>query len=101
MLKRLLALTVFLACLACSVTASAELIYGGNVSDIINAFKLVGSEIGGFNVWGTEYYTHKGIKRCELHFGNSENNLIRFRLNNDNSVARMLITFPNSSGMET
>ena len=95
MLKKFLILTMFLSCLACSVTANAQSLYSGNVSNVIKAFKMVGNEIG-FSVWGTEYYTYKGIKRCELHFGNTENNLIRFRLNNDNSVARMLITIRNS-----
>ena len=103
MLKKFLVLTAFLTCLACNCAANAQSLYSGDVSNIIDAFKVVGNKLG-FRVWGTEYYTYKGIKRCELHFGNTENNLIRFRLNNDNSVARMLITIPNSydvsSGLE-
>ncbi len=105
-MKRFFVLTTLLACLVCNLTASAESLYRGNVLDVIDAFKLVGNELG-FSLWGTKYYTYKGINRCELHFGNSQNNLIRFRLNNDDSVARMLITIPNSdnvlaleSGME-
>lgn len=105
-MKRFFVLTMLVACFVCNVTASAESLYRGNVSDIIEAFKMVGNELN-FRVWGTEYYTYKGINRCELHFGNSQNNLVRFRLNNDNSVARMLVTIPNSdnfsafeSGME-
>ena len=95
MLKKFFVLTTVLTCLACSVTANAQSLYSGNVSNVIDAFKIVGNEFG-FSVWGTEYYTYKGVKRCELHFGNTENNLVRFRLNNDNSVARVLITIPNS-----
>lgn len=94
-MKRFFVLTMLVACLFCNVTASAESLYRGNVSDIIEAFKMVGNEFN-FRVWGTEYYTYKGINRCELHFGNSQNNLVRFRLNNDNSVARMLVTTSNS-----
>ena len=102
-MKKFFALTMLSVCLFCNVTANAQSLYGGDVSDVINAFKLVGNEFD-FRVWGTEYYTYKGIKRCELHFGNSQDNLIRFRLNNNNSVARMLITFKNSysnSGFES
>ena len=102
MLKKFFVLIIFSACLACSATSNAQSLYSGNVSNVINAFKIVGNELG-FSLWGTEYYTYKGIKRCELHFGNTGDNLIRFRLNNDNSVARMLITIPNSyndSGIE-
>ena len=95
MLKKFFVLIIFSACLACSATSNAQSLYSGNVSNVIDAFKIVGKEFG-FSVWGTEYYTYKGIKRCELHFGNTENNLVRFRLNNDNSVARVLITIPNS-----
>ena len=99
-MKKFFALTTLSVCLLCNVTANARSLYGGNVSDIINAFKVTGN-LFEFSVWGTEYYTYNGIKRCELHFGNSQDNLVRFRLNNDNSVARMLISFPSSSGMDT
>lgn len=102
MLKKFFVLTTFLTCLACGVTTNAQSLYSGDVSNIIDAFKVVGNKLG-FRVWGTEYYTYKGIKRCELHFGNKTDNLVRFRLNNNNSVSRMLITIPNSydtSGIE-
>ena len=99
-MKKIFVLTMLFACLICNAKASAETLYGGNVADIIQVMKSVGNEFG-FSVWGTNYYTtYKGIKRCELHFGNSQNNLIRFRLNNDNSVARMLVSIPNSYNTE-
>lgn len=94
-MKKIFTSTTFLICLFFTMTASAETLYGGHVSDVIQLMKSVGNEIG-FSVWGTEYYTYKGVKRCELHFGHSQNNLIRFRLNNDNSVARMLVSVPSS-----
>ena len=94
-MKKFFASATFLICLFFTTAASAETLYGGNVSDLIQGMKYIGNEVG-FSVWGTEYYTYKGVKRCELHFGQSQNNLIRFRLNNDNSVARMLVSVPNS-----
>ena len=50
-------------------------------------------------LWGKHYYTYEGARRCELYFGNSDNNTIRLRLNNDNTVSRALVTiwFTNSS----
>lgn len=99
-MKKIFASTAFLICLFFTMTASAETLYGGHVSDIIQLMKSVGNELG-FSVWGTEYYTYQGVKRCELHFGSSQNNLIRFRLNSDNSVARMLVSVPNSTNIES
>lgn len=98
-MKKCSVAAIFLFCLIFNVSASAETLYSGNVSDIIQIMKSAGNEFG-FNVWGTEYYTYKGVKRCELHFGHSQNNLIRFRLNNNNSIARMLVSVPNSYNTE-
>ena len=98
-MKKFFASATFLICLFFTTAASAETLYGGDVSDVIQFMKSIGNEVG-FSVWGTEYYTYQGVKRCELHFGHSQNNLIRFRLNNDNSVARMLVSVPNSYDTE-
>lgn len=94
-MRKIFVSAVFLICMVFSMTANAETLYGGDVSDIIQGMKMVGNQFG-FSVWGTEYYTYQGVKRCELHFGQSQNNLVRFRLNNNNSVARMLVSVPNS-----
>lgn len=99
-MKKIFTSATFLICLFFTMTANAETLYGGHVSDIIQLMKSVGNEFG-FSVWGTEYYTYQGVKRCELHFGHSQNNLIRFRLNSDNSVARMLVSVPNSTNTES
>lgn len=98
-MKKFFVSATFLICLIFTITASAETLYGGNVSDVIQLMKSVGNEVG-FSVWGTEYYTYQGVKRCELHFGHSQNNLIRFRLNNDSSVARMLVSIPSSTNTD-
>ena len=98
-MKKFSVAAIFLFCLMFNVSASAETLYAGNVSKVIQFMKSVGDEVG-FSVWGTEYYTYQGVKRCELHFGRSQNNLIRFRLNSDNSVARMLVSVPNSYNTE-
>ena len=69
-------------------------IYDGDAETIIRNINKYCSEKKGFNTWGKEYYTYQGVKRCEAHFGSNNNNLIRFRLNNDGSVSRILITTP-------
>lgn len=66
------------------------------VESVLNFLKRAGDELG-IDVWGTEYYTYKGARRCEVHFGNSRNNTIRLRLNNDNTIARALVTIQASS----
>ncbi len=40
----------------------------------------------GVTLWGKEYYTYKGEQRCQFYFGNNKTNIIRFRVNNDNTV---------------
>ena len=68
-------------------------IYDSNFDEMLPRFKFV-CQVMNVDVWGTEYYTYQGAPRCELHFGDSKHNIIRFRLNNDNSVSRILITTP-------
>lgn len=68
-------------------------IYDSDVENIIGKLQVVCGMFG-IDIWGKEYYTYQGARRCELNFGNSRKNIIRFRLNNDNSVSRVLITFP-------
>ena len=80
------------------VQAQQVQIYDQNFYDVLNSLKKDCSKYG-LNLWGTETYTYEGVKRYEIHFGDTDNNLIRFRLNNDNSVARVLVTIPNSITM--
>ena len=73
--------------------AYAVQIYDGGVESIISDMQALGATKG-ISVWGKEYYTYQGVKRCEVHFGNTDENLVRFRLNNDGSVSRILIVTP-------
>lgn len=66
-------------------------IYDSDFNDLFSHLKLE-CQYADVSLWGTEYYTYQGAQRCETHFGNSKRNIIRFRLNNDNSVSRILIT---------
>lgn len=90
MKKFLVSILVAILFVSCESFAHATpvQIYDYSVDNFIN-------DLTRFNVWGTEYYTYQGVKRCELYFGDSKSNIIRFRLNNDNSVSRILVTFPN------
>lgn len=92
-MKKFAVAAIFLFCLMFNVSASANAvqIYDGRVERIVEIIKQY------CNGWGTEYYTYQGAKRCELHFGNTDENLVRFRLNNDNSVSRFLITMPSDA----
>ena len=90
-MSTILALTLLLS--ESPAYATPVQIYDPDFSNMLNSFKGT-CRLFNIDVWGTEYYTYKGARRCEVHFGDSENNLIRFRLNDDNSVSRILITFP-------
>ena len=56
-----------------------------NVENVISDLSKTVKNFG-VTLWGKEYYTYKGERRCQLHFGNSKTNVVRFRVNNDNSV---------------
>ena len=76
-----------------NIAAASEVrLSNRTAEEILNDLKIVGNELG-ISIWGKEYYTYQGARRCEVKFGKSDNNAIRFRLNNDNSVQRILITF--------
>lgn len=77
-----------------SVHAMPVQLFDYNVDYIISDLRMAGRELG-FEIWGTEYYTWQGARRCELHFGRSDDNVIRFRLNDGNSVSRALVTIFN------
>lgn len=66
-------------------------LYDHSVDYVINDLRTVCREFG-ISLWGTEYYTYKGARRCELHFGNSDNNTIQFLLNDDDSIAGVFVT---------
>ena len=76
-----------------SAYATPVQIYDSDFDEMLPRFKFT-CQFLGVDVWGTEYYTYQGARRFELHFGDSTSNIIRFRLNNDNSVSRILITTP-------
>ena len=90
--KFLAVLAILLISCSVRVCAAAPLI-NADAETVINALVQV---CGQFNVsvWGKEYYTYEGLLRCELHWGNSKSNLIRFRLDNNNNVQRALVSFP-------
>ena len=71
--------------------AAAVRLCDSNVESVISVLNRAASEFN-TSIWGTEYYTYQGARRCEMHFGNSRENTIRLRLNNDNTVARALVT---------
>ena len=77
------------------VYAESVKIYDGNINDIISNLEI-DCENFNTNIYNLEYYTYEGARRCELNFGNSKNNIVRFRLNSDDSVERVLISIPNS-----
>lgn len=62
-----------------------------DVESVISNLQRTGNKIG-VDIWGKEYYTYQGARSCEVHFGNSRDNTVRFRLNDDNTVARALVT---------
>ena len=76
------------------IYAAEVQIYDYSVENIISNLKKECAQRG-IDIWGTEYYTYKETQRCEVHFGNDKSNIIRFRLNNDKSVSRILVTIPN------
>ncbi len=76
-----------------SAHATPVQIYDSDFDKMLTHFKLT-CQLMNVDIWGTEYYTYQGAQRCEVHFGNSKSNTIRFRLNNDNSISRVLITTP-------
>ena len=61
-----------------------------SVETVISNLNRIAAELN-TSIWGKEYYTYQGARRCEMHFGNSVENTIRLRLNNDNTVARALV----------
>lgn len=77
------------------VHATPVQIYDYSVENIISNLKKECAQQG-IDIWGTEYYNYKGTQRCELHFGNTKSNIIRFCLNDDKSVSRILVIIPNS-----
>ena len=99
MLKRfVLGVVIFL--LASNVTAQAAALINSDVEKVIEGIRRVSSQFN-ISVWGKEYYTYQGMRRCELHWGNSQNNLIRFRLGDNNSVQRALVSFPNVTNYDS
>lgn len=98
-LMSMLAAILFVSCESLAHATPVQ-IYDYSVDNIISVLKSAGRQAG-VDIWGTEYYTYKGVKRCELHFGDSKRNIIRFRLNNDNSVSRILVTLPNNGFSES
>ena len=94
----IVSLLLFVGIISVNITstyAAQVQIYDYSVENIIRNLKEDCARQG-IDIWGTDYYTYNGVQRCELNFGNSKNNVIRFRLNNDNSVSRILVTMPNS-----
>lgn len=89
--KILLGVVIFL--LASNVTANAAALINADVERVIEGIRRVSSQFN-ISVWGKEYYTYQGTRRCELHWGNSQNNLIRFRLGENNNVQRALVSCP-------
>ena len=102
MKRVLLSMLIAIFLVSCESLAHATevQIYDYSVENIISDLKTLGRQKG-VDIWGTEYYTYKGVKRCELNFGDSKRNIIRFRLNNDNSVSRILVTVPNNGFSES
>ena len=82
--------------------AAAVRLCDNKIQNVVKALEF-GCDQLGISIWGTEYYTHQGVRRCELHFGNTDKNTIRFRLNNDDTIARALVTVrvTNSSNFRT
>lgn len=91
MKKFLAALAILLISCSVRVCAAAPLI-DANVEEVIQAMNYLSRELN-IRLWGKEYYTYKGLRRCELHWGNSSDNLIRFRLDSNNNVQRALVSF--------
>ena len=42
-------------------------IYDQSINNVLNSIKEDCSKYG-FSIWGIEYYTYEGAKRCEFHF---------------------------------
>lgn len=89
LMSAILALALFLS--EGYAYATPVQIYDSDFNDLFSRLKLTCRLID-IDIWGTEYYTYQGARRCETHFGNRKSNIIRFRLNNDNSISRVLIT---------
>ena len=46
----------------------------------------------GLNIWGTDYFRHEGILYCISHFGNSQNKVIIYQLNETGTVSSLAVT---------
>lgn len=71
-------------------------LYDGGVEDFLRFFQA-GAADSNIDFWGTNYGTYEGEQCCETYYGDSEDNVIRFYLNDDRSISRMLISIPKDS----
>lgn len=99
-MKKKFVAVVAILLISCSVRiCAAAALIDSNVGNVIDGLVRMGSQ---FNIsfWGKEYYSYQGLSRCELHFGDSADNLIRFRLDGIYNVQRALVSFPDSSSTD-
>lgn len=75
-------------------------VYDGGVRNFFKVFEIISKNK---NVYFDEpdFYTHKGVKRCDVNFGDSSDSFVRFILNNDGSVSRILIRIPSDASVST
>ena len=92
MKKFLAAMTLAVTLLICQHAAQAAdvRLCDSNVEDVISVLERIAGERN-IRLWGKNYYTDQGARRCELHFGDTDKDTIRFTLNDD-AIANVLVT---------
>ena len=84
-------LAVTLLVVESSAQAMPVQLYDHSVIYVISDLRTTCREFG-ISLWSTEYYPYQDACRCEMHFGNSDDNTIQFLLNDDDSIAGVLVT---------
>ena len=96
--KSVLWAVIFMLSFMFRVEAVPVQLYDGGVDDFLSFFQA-GAADSNIGFWGTNYYTYEGEQCCESYYGDSEDNVIRFYLNDDGSVSRMRIDLPKESAI--
>lgn len=94
MLRKILTLAAILVIFTSAEVSAGEVINYDAERVIKNVVRVTNSD--NISIWGKEYYTYEGVRYCRFHWGNAKNNLILFRLNDNNHVKRAIVSAPSS-----
>lgn len=86
-------IALFATIMFINTPASAALVYDYNVETMIDRLYSE-TRKQRINFFNKEYYVHNGARRCEIHYGaDNRDSLIRFRLDDNNNVQKILISY--------